>query len=747
MRYILLSLFLLLAGQYIQARHIVGGVMTYRCLGNDNYEFTLLVYRDCNCSDCAEFDPRAEIGVYRCNAAGACPGQSQAQPFREISVPLLSSIPVPVPDYPCLVPPNVCGEEGMYQFTLNLPRSQDSYFVSYQRCCRNVTVTNIINSGGVGATYGVEILPAAQAVCNSSPVFDTYPPIVICANEPLSYDHSATDIDGDQLVYEFVPIIDGAGPSLDPLFYNTCNGANPIPSCPPPYGTATFQAPNYTAVRPMAGNPVVSINALNGLITGTPTIQGQFLVGIQVSEFRNGQLLSRTYRDFQFNVANCQPTVVADIREDIQIGPQRFVVNSCGDFTINFVNQSFQRSFIDNFRWTFSVGNNQTVASSDWDPTVTFPGVGNYQGMLILNENTNCGDTAEILVNIYPEIAADFSFAYDTCVAGPVAFTDLSTTGSCCLTNWDWTFGDGHTSTAQNPLHDYRIPGSLPVTLTVRDTNACEAQRTHIVDYFPVPALIVIAPSEAVACQPANIFFDNLSFPIDSTYDILWTFGDGGTSSDISPTHAYTDPGLYTVSVSITSPIGCEIDTTFTNLITVLPSPQAGFTYAPDQPSNLFPQVQFTDASQGASRWAWDFGVPPGSTFPSPVFTFPDTGLYLVQQIVYHPSGCTDTAQVVIDVIPEIRYYLPNAFTPNGDGLNDDFKGKGLLAGITNFQFTIWNRWGEPVFETTDPFLGWNGRKHNSGQEMPPGAYLVVVTFLDSRGQRTEMKGYATLIR
>jgi gliding motility-associated-like protein len=121
--------------------------------------------------------------------------------------------------------------------------------------------------------------------------------------------------------------------------------------------------------------------------------------------------------------------------------------------------------------------------------------------------------------------------------------------------------------------------------------------------------------------------------------------------------------------------------------------------------------------------------------------------LYLVQQVVYHSSGCTDTAQVVIDVIPEIRYYLPNAFTPNGDGLNDDFKGKGLLAGITNFQFTIWNRWGEPVFETTDPFLGWNGRKQNTGQEMPSGAYLVVVTFSDSRGQRTEMKGYATLIR
>lgn len=731
----------------LQARHIIGGVMSYECLGNNRYEFTLRVYRDCNCTMCAQLDAQAEIGIYRCNGQGNCEGQSQASPYGSVSVPLSSQSTVEEPNYPCLVPPNVCGEEGIYRFTLDLPASSNSYFISYQRCCRNVTINNIINPEDAGATYTIELTPLAQQVCNSSPSFDTYPPIIICNDTPLEYDHSATDPDGDQLVYEFCAPLLGGGPDLDPLFYNTCSGANPIPACPPPYNPVIFQAPNYGPTTPMGGAPVITIDPTTGLITGTPQFQGQFVVGVCVSEYRDGLLLSRVFRDFQFNVASCDPTVVADVQEDVQISDQEFLINSCGDLTIDFVNESFQQSFINNYRWSFDVGSGQTVTSDEWSPSITFPGIGNYQGQLILNENTDCGDTATILVNIYPEIEADFSFVYDTCVAGPVSFTDLSVTGSCCLTDWDWEFGDGASSTVQNPDHVYQIPGELPVTLTVRDTNACVDSETQILTYYPVPALIVISPSGETECQPAEIFFDNLSFPIDTTYDILWEFGDGNTGTAVSPFHTYEDPGTYTVSVDITSPLGCQTDTTFNDLITVLPSPVAGFTYSPEQPSNLFPEVQFTDQSQGASVWNWDFSALPPSFSPSPTFVFPDTGLYLVTQVVTHPSGCTDTMQTLIDVIPEIRYYLPNAFTPNGDGNNDTFKGKGFMKGARDFQFRIWNRWGEPVFETNDYLEGWNGRKNNTGQDAAAGVYLVVVTFKDPRGKPVEIKGYATLLR
>ncbi len=730
----------------VQARHIIGGVMTYRCISPGRYEFTLKVYRDCNCTNCADFDPTASIGVYRCVGSN-CGNQTQSSAFMRRDVPLQSRGTVQAPTYPCLIPPNVCVQEGIYQFTLDLPISTtQSYHVTYQRCCRNVTINNIFNPDQLGATYTIEITPAAQQVCNNSPTFDSFPPTVICGGLPLSFDHSATDADGDQLVYEFCSPLVGGGNLLDQFNYTTCAGAYPNPGCPPPYNQVTFIAPNYTPLAPMGGNPVVGIDPNTGLISGTPVNLGQFVVGVCVSEYRNGVLLSRVFRDFQFNVARCDPTVVAQIDADSVVNGQSFFVNACGDTAITFNNTSFQQAFVTNFQWRFNVNGN-IVTSNQWNPTINFPGPGRYQGDLLLNPGTNCGDTARVFLNIFPSISADFSFAYDTCVAGPVQFTDLSVSGSGTISRWEWSFGDGQQSSARNPAHTYRSPGNIPVTLTVTDINGCQATITKVVPYFPVPSLIVIAPSSFIGCKPAEIFFDNLSFPIDETYDILWNFGDGNTGDAISPTHIYEQTGVYTVSVRIISPIGCRTDTVFNDLIRVLPSPVAGFTYSPDDPTSINRTVTFSDRSEGANRWSWDFGDGSTSILANPVHPYRDTGLFVVTQIVIHPSGCRDTATANVDVRPEVRFHLPNAFTPNGDGLNDEYQGVGIMDGAQNFSMTIWNRWGEMIFETNNPNEGWNGKKFNTGQDAPNGVYVVYVRFNGPRGEPFEIKGFATVVR
>ncbi len=744
---LLLPLLFLAAGNSLSARHIIGGNMTYECLGNNTYRFTLQMYRDCFCSDCADFDPVAHIAVYRCGSQINCGSLGQFSAFREIDVPL-SGPPINVerPDYPCLIPPSVCVEQGMYTWQMTLPQSSESYHVSYQRCCRNITISNIVAPQNSGATFTIEITPLAQQLCNNSPVFNSFPPTVICANQPLSYDHSATDPDGDLLVYEFCSPLLGGGPLLDGNSFESCDGAAPNPACGPPYDFVSFKAPNYTPAFPMGGDPPVTINPFTGEISGTPTTLGQFVVGVCVSEYRDGELLSRVFRDFQFNVANCDPTVVADVKEDRIINDQEFLIQSCGEYTISFLNESYQQNFIKSHRWEFNI-NNSIQTFNEWSPTVTFPGVGEYRGRLMVNPGQDCGDTAFIYVNIFPEIEAGFTYEYDTCVAGPVRFTDTSTTGSCCLTNWDWDFGDNGQSGRQNPSHLYRQPGNIPVTLTVRDTNQCEDEITEVIPYFPVPSLIIISPSTYNGCAPADIFFDNLSFPIDDTYDILWDFGDGGTETEISPSHIYTNPGTYSIGVEITSPIGCMTDTFFKNLITILPAPEAGFSYTPSDPSNLNPKVFFSDESSGANGWIWDFGTGVRSSLANPVYTFPDTGLFEVRQIVVHPSGCRDTLVRLIDVKPEVRFHLPNAFTPNNDGTNDTYLGVGIIPGLRNFNMTIWNRWGEMIFETSDPNEGWNGLKNNKGKEAPNGVYLVMVTYTAPRGQVYYLKSYATLVR
>ena len=101
----------------------------------------------------------------------------------------------------------------------------------------------------------------------------------------------------------------------------------------------------------------------------------------------------------------------------------------------------------------------------------------------------------------------------------------------------------------------------------------------------------------------------------------------------------------------------------------------------------------------------------------------------------------------LLDVIPEVRYFLPNAFTPNGDAANDGFRGNGSMEGASEFTLSIWNRYGEKLFETGDPFEAWNGRKNNTGELSTQGVYMVTVRFKGPRGEKHEIRGYATLIK
>lgn len=742
-------LFLLfLSPDIVMARHIIGGEITYKYLsttanGQNRYRFTMKIYRDC-LGGGAGFDNPAEIAIYRGNYTVNVRIDEFGVGYQSIT----KLTPIPPPCVTQL--PNVCVEEGIYVFERTLPvLINESYYIVYQRCCRNQTIKNIITPGDHGATYMVELTAEAQALKNNSPTFNNFPPIIICNNIPFMFDHSATDEDGDQIFYSFCNPLAGGGNILNPPGLYGCFGAVPSPPCGPPFDFIPFVGPNYSAANPMGGNPQITINNTTGLISGTPNSLGQFVVGVCIQEFRGATLLSTVRRDFQFNVAECTPTVLANIKSDSIAGPRKFVINSCGENTVTFQNLSVQQSSIFGFEWRFNLKTSTFIDKNNWNATVTFPDTGQYNGTLYLNPGSPCADTAFIAVNIYPGINADFKFAYDTCIAGPVAFTDLST-GEGVVNRWSWNFGvPNGTSTTQNPQFLYPIPGDHPVNLRVYDKNRCTDNVTKVVHWYPVPPLIILEPSRYTGCSPAEIFFNNLSTPIDSTYKIEWDFGDGKTTSGvISPTHLYTEPGVFDIKVAITSPIGCFTSDEFLHLIRVEPSPTANFSYSPDSLlSNFNNTIQFTDLSIGANRWNWTFDQYGTTAKQHPTFTFPDTGLMKVTLIVTHPEGCKDSLSKFLDFSPLVLWHMPNAFTPNGDGQNDGFLGKGYLEGVSDFQMTIWNRWGELVFETTNPTADWDGRQKNTGQMSPEGVYVYLVSFTGPRGQKHEYKGYATLLR
>ena len=186
----------------VEATHIVGGNMTYRCLGGDQYEVTLTFRRDCeNGADDAPLDDPATFGIFdRFGALQTTLGDELGRTFVPIETRqvILADL-----NEDCVIgnTGNLCVEEAIYRDTLTLPFNKLGYFISYQRCCRNIILNNIDNPLQVGATYHTFIGIEALEECNSQPVFNEWAEIFACQDQPFVFDHSGVDPDGDEIVY------------------------------------------------------------------------------------------------------------------------------------------------------------------------------------------------------------------------------------------------------------------------------------------------------------------------------------------------------------------------------------------------------------------------------------------------------------------------------------------------------------------------------------------------------------------
>ena len=652
---------------------------------------------------------------------------------------------------PCLRPPSgICVEEGKYVFSIKLPTGPNNYTISYQRCCRNETIKNLRAPGMIGATYTTTITPAAQLACNSSPEFNDFPPIIICNGVDVNFDHSATDVDGDSIVYSLcTPFIGGGTGTQNP---GSPFGVAPNPETAPPYEAVNYVGV-YSSLNPiLAERPGMIINKETGLLSGVPTLLGQFVVSICAQSYNDGILMNEIRRDFQFNVGDCIPTVETAIKDATLIereGKEIYTLKFCGTDGVIF-NESTKRSDIRFQDWLFPLPSGD-ARSFAWNFTnLTFPGLGTYEGTLILNGGLPCNDTAFIEVEVLPDLEANFSFDYDTCKVGPVDFIDLSTSelGPSAITNWIWDLGSGDSLFDQQMFnYEYDRSGTFPVNLTIKDINECEVSYEKEISYFPLPEIFPLAPAIRRGCTPVETEFLNLSELLTGFYTIQWDFGDGGMGTGIFPTHLYQQPGVYDIYVDITSPFGCTTDTLWEDIINVLPSPVANFSFDPPIVTNINGSVQFTNESIDASFLLWEFDRQSTSEEDNPLFSFTEPGVHPVFLSVTADNGCIDTLTKFVEVLPEIRYTLPNAFTPNQDGTNDSFFGKGNMEDATDFNFTIWNRYGEKVFETQNYQEGWNGKKNNVGQLAPNGVYVAVVTYRNFRGEVFTVRGHVSLIR
>lgn len=697
--------------------------MTYECLGNNNYRITLKLYRDCFNGQVG-FDDPAAIGIFN-------PQGTLVQTIYP-SGAVVTNIP-PVVSNPCLaIPPNVCVEEGIYIFDVNLPPINGGYTIVYQRCCRNNTILNIDNPGDTGATYTAYIPGGGPFVCNNSPAYNNFPPVALCAGDPLIFDHSASDPDGDSLVYSLCSPYEGAS-SVDPA---------PDPPAAPPYNNVVFTPP-FSSGYPVGSNPALSINPQTGLLTGTPNQIGQFVVAVCVSEYRNGQLIAIHKRDFQFNVVNCLSDVGAAF-----INPNPDPLNSCNGFDIQFTNQSTNSSY---YFWNFGDSTTTADTSTLVNPIYTYPAPGQYTVTLVANPGYACADTTYITFGVYPQLVAEFTPPPGQCITG----NSFSFTAGGIFQNdtqFSWNFapdGSPASSSVQNPTGiTYPAPGTYPVTVTYTG-QGCIRSYTDSVEVYPLPT-IGLNITNGNGCEPFGLLFNNTSTASTGAMEYVWNFGDGSSSTESNPFHVYQHAGTYDVTLTAYSTAGC-IDTlvlTEPDFIIVRPSPVAAITANPMITDVLNPGVTVTDASQGGidcQLW-WGVGDTIGGCQPTYYHIYTDSGTYPITQIVINEVGCPDTTVIKVRVNPIVTLYAPNAFTPNGDGTNDGFRLYG--EGIKEYTLLIYNRWGQKVFESNDIFEEWNGTFMNKGGAIAAdGVFVYAAYYTSVFGEKNSLRGKVVLIK
>lgn len=464
---ILFTLCCFLTFYKVRATHIVGGELNYKNLGFNNYEIRLTVYRDCYVG-IPPFDNPASVGIFN--------SSNQLLQTVQMTFRGLDTLQPTIND-PCTIPPlDFCYEVTTYIDTINLPPLLGGYQISYQRCCRNQNILNIINPACVGATYYASIPGPEVATTNSNPVINFWPPPFICVNKPWVFDNSAIDYDGDSLVYELFMPYEGLTPSC-PVVGNfvpqatTCPNTTPVcPTAPvsPPFSTIIWNPP-YSTNNMLGGIPM-QINSTNGLVTATPNLQGYFVIGIKVKEYRNGVFLSETKRDFQLIVKPCPQVVVAAAQV-----PQAI----CGTTSASFSNNSTGSSGL-GFNWYF--GDPTTLADTSHvvNPTYQYPATGTYSVTMVafVSNKPLCNDTITTTVSISDSFDASFTYTPVACSENLVNFSGLVQSPTGTNTTWSWFFGDGGVATIQNPNHNYTTAGNFQVTLVAQIPNSINCSDT-----------------------------------------------------------------------------------------------------------------------------------------------------------------------------------------------------------------------------------------------------------------------------
>lgn len=378
-----------------------------------------------------------------------------------------------------------------------------------------------------------------------------------------------------------------------------------------------------------------------------------------------------------------------------------------------------------------------------WTPNVstTNSATGLCAGVysVLITDATGCSSTSTLTVTEPSVTGLSLTGNNTICAGGSTTITATPSGGTGPYTIGWSNLAVGLTQTVSPNT-------STMYTAVMTDANGCSATQTFSVTVAPQPtAAFTAGPG---SCAPAPVvFMDNSNGATQYT----WSFGDPAsgplnTSSLQNPTHLYTTPGTYDITLIVQNAGGCADTLIVPGAVTISAQPTAGLAAVPETVSELYPEVVFNDLASGGTNCVLYFGDGDSTTncnFGSVSHNYPVAGTYTAMYVVTNADGCNDTAYITIVVEEQSTVYVPNAFTPNGMGNNEMFFAYG--TNVQSFEMYVFDRWGMLIFQSRDINIGWDGTlKNNPCQE---DVYVYRILWKDSQNKNHRMTGHVSLIR
>jgi gliding motility-associated-like protein len=521
--------------------------------------------------------------------------------------------------------------------------------------------------------------------------------------------------------------------------------------------TNTFTQPGTYTVTVMGANgctssssilitqdiaaPVVTINNMSNTTELTclqPTIDLQASGGVSYIWSGGSSLNTATttisspavYLVLVTGANGCTSTGSITITQDIA-PPVVNIINNSNTSTLTCVQTSISVTAGTGVSYQWSGGNTPATAAN------TFTQPGTY--MVTVTGANGCTSTSMILIDedVLPPNANIVNTTGSSMLTCTQTVIELVAAGGV---SYAWSGGN----TPSTPINTFAQPGTYTVTVT--GANGCTITSSSLIDQDVNLPQVFFGTDITQGCIGSCVSFtDNSTSQVTTIVSWSWTLNGQEFSTLQNPVYCFTQSGIYSVGLTVTTDAGCSSTQVSNNMITIQADPVASFVLQDDMVPVSSGEALVVNQSTGAVSYVWDFGDGNQSTDTNPEHQYEDTGSYCIDLVAISSFGCLDTVEQCMLVYPDYQVYIPNAFTPNNDKVNDRFTLSGV--GIKTASMEVFDRWGNTLHYEEVLTQGWSGKDAVTGEFLMQGVYVYKFVVYGFENDKHEYIGQVTLVR